>query len=105
MIPATLQSYLLYGNHYCAIEHTTLNKEAMLSGVLLKKTPKTVSVASGFVVSKISACVNHLQKGQHIHLLINNEQILTKKIINNSPNAQKLVYEAFPNIKLNEFLL
>jgi Tfp pilus assembly protein PilN len=98
-----ITTYLQFGNRFCGIEHTSENGQDKLYVTLLKKTKKEVDIEKSFNTTTIGALADKLPKNQHAVLIINNEHVLTKKIESDVNNDLKLVYKAFPNIKLDEF--
>ncbi len=98
-----ITTYLQFGNRFCGIEHATENGQEKLYVTLLKKTKKEVDIQSLFEASSIKNLSELLPKNQHAVLIINNESVLTKKIESDQTDDLKLVYKAFPNIRLEDF--
>lgn len=105
-----ISTYLQFGSRFCGIEHTSENGPLHRRGgqdklyvTLLKKTKKEVDIESSFNVTTIKTLAEKLLKNQHAVLIINNESVLTKKIESDQTDNLKLVYKAFPNIKLEDF--
>ena len=98
-----LISYLLYGNLFCGIEHTDHSGEDVLYVTLLKKQKNTIDVSKIFQVKKIDELTSLLKKNQHAILIINTEQVLTKKIESSNKQNLELVFSFFPNIKIDAF--
>lgn len=99
-----LQTYLEYGNRFCGIEQTALYGEDIHYVTVLKKSKKQLNIQSTFHVTSLDALHTKLEKKQHVFLIINNDQVLTKRIESTQTEIQKLVYTAFPNINLEDFL-
>lgn len=97
-----LKTYLLFGNHFCGIEHTTNNGEDILYVTLLKKSKKEVNIESAFQSNSIAE-LKEIPKKQHVFLAINNENVLTKSIESEQADGLTLVYKSFPNINLDDF--
>lgn len=100
---ATLKAYLQFGNRFCGIEHTSKNGQEKLYVTLLKKTKKEVDIENSFDATTIEDLAEKLPKNQHTVLIINNQHVLTKTVKSNQTEELKLVYKAFPNIKLEDF--
>ncbi len=98
-----LASYLLYGNLFCGIEHTTDDSGDLLYVSLLQKQKKTVDVTHAFKATSFVELSDELKKNQHAALIINTENILTKRIASSTKESVELVFNAFPNIKLDDF--
>ncbi len=98
-----LQTYLEYGNHFCGIEHTSYHGESTLHITVLKKVKKQLTLADTFHVNTLEELSTKLQGKQHIFLVINNDQVLTKSIKSNQTELSKFVFSAFPNINLDDF--
>lgn len=99
----TFKSYLQFGNHFCGIEHSTKNGEERISAILLKKQKDTLDIENTFKVPEISSLASLLPKKQHLHLVVNNDSVLSKNIESPIHEDIKLVYNAFPNINLEAF--
>jgi len=100
----SLKSYLTYGNVFCGVEHSTLDNEDMIYGVLLKKFKKELSLKHSFEASSFENLIKEIQKDQHISLVINNDKVVTKIIKGKFTDSLTALNKAFPNIDINEFL-
>ena len=98
-----LSSYLLYGNLFCGIEHTASGDEDLLYVSLLQKQKQTVDITCSFETRSFDELSSELKKNQHATLVINTENVLTKKIVTSSKKDIELVFSAFPNIDLDTF--
>ncbi len=95
-----LRQKLTYGSRFCAIEHAT-NTEFYLLGLEKKKKELVIFQKKEF---KDQEEVFAALKGQkHVYLIINNEQVLTKKVDFRHIAKESVVKAAFPNISLNDF--
>ena len=99
----TIISYLQFGNHFCGIEHTLKGDQCILYTTVLKKNKKEVDVEDSFSVDDIKTLSSKLSKNQHVTLVINNEQVLTKSVIEPQTDDLKLVNKGFPNINITDF--
>ena len=98
-----VQSYLQFGNLFCGVEHTTKNGKAYIIGTLLKKAKEEVTIVDSFEGYTAEGLISKLPKKQHLHLIINDDNVLTKLIESEVLDSLKLVYKAFPNINLDDF--
>ncbi len=98
-----IKTYLLYGKHFCGVEHTSKNNEAVIHVTILKKKKKEVDVKDSFSSKSNKNAAKKLPKKQSIFLIINDEHVLTKVFDNESLDGTKLVNKAFPNINISEF--
>jgi hypothetical protein len=99
-----IKTYLKYGTHFCGIEHTIFNGENVIYGTIFIKSKKTVDIESFFNEYSIENTIAKLSKKQHIFLVINDDNILTKRIESEQTELEKLVHNAFPNINLEDFV-
>ncbi|WP_299118258.1 PilN domain-containing protein [uncultured Tenacibaculum sp.] len=99
-----LKKRLTYGLVYTAIEHSSnaSNNEEFVLLSLVKKG-KELLVKNRSFYSSYNKLLSSFEKEQHVFLVLNNHQVLSKKIdvINNSHDI--LTKKAFPNINLNDF--
>ncbi len=98
-----LISYFQFGNHFCGIEHTLKDNQEILFTTVLKKNKKEVDIESCFSSKTIKETTNRLRKKQHVFLVINDEQVLTKSSKSEQIDGLNLVNKAFPNINISEF--
>lgn len=98
-----LISYLTFGNHFCGIEHSTINDQEYLYLTILKKSKQAIDIENRYKVISIQEIANTISKKQHIHVTINNSEVLTKSVENSNDDPELIVYTAFPNIDLNDF--
>lgn len=93
---------IIQGKLYCAVEHSIIQQKMQINYLFLKKRK------SEFIVEKKGICIVYsdlfkfFKKNQHLFLIINNEQVLTKSIIGKH-NSQKAVQIAFPNLNRDDF--
>ena len=98
-----LKTYLTFGNRFCGVEHTVQNGKDIIFSTLLKKSKKTIDVSDTFKETSLETLTSRLPKKQHIFLVINNDNVLTKRLESTQTDVTKLVYGAFPNINLEDF--
>ncbi|AXG69202.1 hypothetical protein KORDIASMS9_01422 [Kordia sp. SMS9] len=95
-----LKTYLLYGTSYCGIEHNSSNT---IEAILLKKKKAEVVIEDTVSGKTIDEIAPKLPKKQHAFLIVNNDDVLSKYIQSNEASQNRLLYEAFPNLKINDF--
>ena len=99
----TLWTYLQYGKHFCGIELNTQNQTEVLNATVLLHSKNELNISASFKENTVEDLVKKLPKHQHIVLIVNNDKVLSKTIESKQTEALKLVYSAFPNIKLDDF--
>ena len=95
-----LQTYLLFGNIFCGVEH---NSQQTVEAVLLQKKNNEVIIKDSFVTLTVEEIVQKLPKKQHVFLIVNNDDVLSKYIQSTEKQSNQLLFEAFPNLKINDF--
>lgn len=98
-----LISYLTFGNRFYSVEQTQLDGNAVYYGTELKKSKNQVDVEDNFEFHNLKEIAEQIPKSKAVFLVINNEFIITKKIENEDTETLKLVHQAFPNIKIDDF--
>ncbi|WP_323787698.1 hypothetical protein [Psychroserpens sp.] len=96
-------TYLLYGNHFCGIEHTSSGEGEFIFVSVIKQSKKELNQEFNFELQSIKDVSEKFKKNQHAHLIINNEKVISKSLQSNQNEAQKLVYKSFPNINIEDF--
>ncbi len=92
----------IQGKLYCAVEYISVQQKPQINFLFLKKRK------SEFVIDKKGFCIEindlfkFFKKIQHLFLIINNEQVLTKSVVGKL-DALKAVQTAFPNLNSNDF--
>ncbi|MEP5338791.1 MAG: hypothetical protein ABJL44_19095 [Algibacter sp.] len=99
----SLKTYLLFGNQFCGIEHTTKNGAPAIYATVLKKSKKEVDIKEIFSLSSTKSIAEKLSKNQHIFLIINNDHVLTKALSSQENDDLKLLNTAFPNTDTSVF--
>ena len=98
-----LTTYLKFGNRFYGLEHTQLNGEDCYYGICLKKKKKQLDIETSFKAKDLGELKTHIPKGKATALVINTSAVLTKQIKCKAHEPLKLVYMAFPNIKVEDF--
>lgn len=97
-------SYLRFGNRYCGIEHNSIGGKETINASILKKNKKELQIDTVFECNTIEGLSELIPKNSHAFLVLNNDNVLTKKVENGQREAIKLVHQAFPNINSNDFM-
>lgn len=95
-----IRKLVKYGVNYCAVEHADNGQFFFLK---LKRKKKELVLSNQGEAADFNALVSEIQGQKHIFLVINNEQVLTKKVANTNTTEERLVKATFPNIALSEF--
>lgn len=98
-----LETFLKYGNIFCGIEHCSQNGQTIIYTTILKKHKGELQIKSQFNETSIEKLSTKISKHQHASIIINDENVLTKSLDSNKHEPLNLVYEAFPNINIDEF--
>ncbi|CAL2107992.1 conserved hypothetical protein [Tenacibaculum sp. 190524A02b] len=100
-----LKERLLYGNTYCSVEHTiTENGKEVFYVLLLTKKNKELVIKETADFYNQEEVINFLKenKQQHIVLVINNQQVLTKTV-ESVEESFKVLQRAYSNLNLKDF--
>ncbi|MDT7831233.1 hypothetical protein RQM59_02520 [Flavobacteriaceae bacterium S356] len=95
-----IRKLVKYGVHYCAVEHADNDQFFFLK---LKRKKKELVLSSKGEAVNFDELVSKIQGQKHLFLVVNNEQVLTKKVVNTHTTEERLVKVAFPNIALSDF--
>lgn len=95
-----IRKIVKYGLSYCAVEHADNGQFFFLK---LKRKKKELVLSDQGETSEFDALLSKIQGQKHIFLVVNNEQVLTKKVANTQTTEERLVKAAFPNIALSDF--
>lgn len=98
-----LRTYILNGNRFGGVEHTSNNGQEYLYSTILKKAKNEVLIDSRSEANFVKELAATFPKNTSVFLIINNENVLTKEIDGQIRDPLKLVHTAFPNINLSEF--
>lgn len=94
------QRQFIYGTTYAAIECAEKNQFNILQ---LNKKKNSLELEKKSEIKDFSEISTILKGQKHLFLIVNNEQVLTKKIEKAIVNEEELVRTAFPSIKLSDF--
>jgi len=95
-------TYSTFGNLFCGVEHTFIDGQEKLYGLLLKKKKGEFLVEKTFSCTDIGQLIDYLPKNQSLFLIINNENVLFKSVPD-VIHEQKALALAFPNLKKEDF--
>ncbi len=90
-----------YGSVYSAAEHTVRNGKDQINFLQLEKKKKELVVKNNSQFTTLNEFSKDIVK--HLFLVINNKQVLTKKVSFTNESNLILVQEAFPNITISDF--
>lgn len=97
-----LITYSKFGSLFCGVEHTIIDDKEQLNVLLLRKNNNEFKIESNFNSHNIADLKNQLKATQHLFLIINNQDVLTKQI-EGIHETHIAVSKAFPNLKLDDF--
>lgn len=99
----SLLKYFKYGSLYGAIEHQAGdNNNEQLSLLLLKKQQNEFSIETQQQFESINEVGKTVRTEQHLYLIVNNNQVLSKSIPREL-NEDKALQKGYPTIKISEF--
>ncbi|MFY0602962.1 MAG: hypothetical protein JXQ93_03365 [Flavobacteriaceae bacterium] len=89
-----------YGTKFCAVEHSDNSRFFFLQ---LKRKRKELVLSKKGTASNFESLAQKIEGQKHLYLIINNEQVLTKKVANTNTTEERVAKAAFPNIALSDF--
>tara|TARA_B110001450_G_C17654732_1_gene494692 strand:- start:1415 stop:2587 length:1173 start_codon:yes stop_codon:yes gene_type:complete len=95
-----VRQILKYGKTYAAIEHAEKGIFNLLK--LIKKNHEFV-ISKNKQTNRFNILLEELKGQKHLFLIINDAQILSKKVASINKNEKVLIRNAFPNIVLTDF--
>jgi Tfp pilus assembly protein PilN len=98
-----IKTYYEYGSVFCGVEHATQNEQDIIYTTLLKKNKNGLDIANTLKEYTFDKALENLSSKQHISLVINNANVLTKQVESTDTDSLKIVHQAFPNINLSDF--
>ncbi|QXP72532.1 hypothetical protein H0I31_02190 [Tenacibaculum sp. AHE15PA] len=98
-----LKTRITYGLTYTAIEQNTDNSKEVFSLLQLIKKRKELIIKDRSIFSDFNKLLSSFKNQQHIFLIINNDQVLSKEITFTDDSSERIVKKAFPNIVLKDF--
>jgi len=100
----TLARNIIYGKTYCAFEHIGNKEQANIRLLVARYVKSEIDIAYTTEVTAINQIKNQNHIPKHSRLIINNEQVLSKKVEqSNTLSDTVLLNEAFPSIDAQDF--
>ena len=97
-----LLKHIKYGSLYGAVEYQKSDNGEKLALFLLKKKRNEFMKETQKQLNSFDELIKNLNKEQHLYIIINNNQVLSKSITKEL-DFNKAVQIAFPALKLNDF--
>ncbi len=95
--------YFKYGSLYGAVEHQSDDEEKkQLALLVLKKEKNEFRVETQKQTGSLKEVTESLNKDQHLYLIVNNNQVLSK-LISVELNEDKALQKGYPTIKISDF--
>lgn len=94
--------YMKYGSYYAAVEHQSNDENKPLALLVLKKEKNEFSIETQKRLSSIKEVAETLNKNQHLYLIVNNNQVLSKSV-KKELNEDKALQNGFATIKISDF--
>ncbi|WP_430412803.1 hypothetical protein [Kordia sp.] len=69
----------------------------------MQKKKNTLEISDSFKGETVEEIAGKLPKKQHAFLIVNNNEVLSKHIKSNEKESNRLLFNAFPSVSLNEF--
>ncbi len=95
-----IQQTLKYGKNYAAIEHAEKGSITILQ---LTQKKKVFDITQRTTTKDLEKGIEFLKGQKHVFLVLNDEQVLSKKIALVNDDEKILIKNAFPNISLADF--
>lgn len=95
-----IQQILKYGKSYAAIEHAEKGSFTILQ---LAQKNKAFIISQRTTTKNLEKGIEFLKGQKHVFLVLNDEQVLSKKIALVNNDEKVLIRNAFPNISLADF--
>ncbi len=99
-----LLKYGQFGRSYVGIEHTAINGDESIHALVLRLKKGELIKEKDFVVEEVNDLKAQLIKDQHLFLIVNNDQVLTKQIDKDVDEAH-ILSQAFPNLDMQYFYM
>lgn len=93
---------ILLGRHYIAIEIFSIDNADAYSVLEAEQKRKEIVISKSDILNNI-AQVQQYKSNSPCILIINNKQVLQKEVKSKESNDLKLLHNAFPNLKLEDF--
>ncbi|MCD8406202.1 hypothetical protein [Tenacibaculum finnmarkense] len=97
-----IKQWLFYENKYAAIEHTVRDSVALINILGVSKKKKELIITNRNQYTSIEDIIANTHQ-KHSFLIVNNQQVLYKKIDIVNDNKLHILRNTFPNIVLDDF--
>lgn len=91
---------LTYGKEYAAIEHA---ENSTFNFLKLTKKKNEFLVSKNKQATSFDTITKELKEQKHVFLILNNEQVLSKKVSISNSESKSILRAAFPNITTSDF--
>jgi len=98
-----LLQHIIHGKNFSAIEHLERNGQEQLVLVSTALRKGELEIVAKNEVQSIATVPDYIEKKGKVHLTINNDKVLFKKVASESVLSEVLVHNAFPNIDFKDF--
>lgn len=95
-----IKELFTYGKNYAAVEHA---ENGMFNVLQLTKKKDEFVVLKQQQVYSIQDCIKELNGQKHFFLIVNDAQVLSKKITLNQTDSISIIRKAYPSIAINDF--
>jgi len=95
-----IRQKITYGQTFCAVEFANNSTYNLLS---LKRKKKELDITKKEKLHDFETLIIAMKGQKHFFLIVNNEQVLTKRVAFTHIAKETVVKNAFPNIGLNDF--
>ncbi|WP_417859365.1 hypothetical protein [Xanthomarina gelatinilytica] len=98
-----LKQYFLFGNIYYGAEHAVVDNKETILLFALKKKKRQLDIHFHKKLDSLDNISIQIPKGVGISLVINNDKVLSKKVLFSKDEDSKIIQNAYPNINIHEF--
>lgn len=98
-----LKQYFLFGNTYYGVEHAVVDNKETILLFALKKKKRQLDIHFHKKLDSLDNISIQIPKGVGISLVINNDKVLSKKVLFSKDEDSKIIQNAYPNINIHEF--
>jgi len=91
-----------YGSYYAAVEHQSHDENKQLAVLVLKKEKNEFRIETQKKFSSLQEVAETLNKNQHLYLIVNNNQVLSKSV-KKELDEDKALQNGFATIKISDF--
>jgi len=98
-----LKQYFLFGNTYYGVEHAVVDNKETILLFALKKKKRQLDIHFHKKLDSLDNISIQIPKGVGISLVINNDKVLSKKVLFSKDEDSKIIQNAYPNINIHKF--